>query len=79
MLYVEARACGRKAKSNHIGLQSPVATEKVKRKKFGTVTTTAARPTNLENLSNMLNNNDAQKTRGTTAPIIIDVLDDSSA
>ncbi|KZV14378.1 hypothetical protein F511_43465 [Dorcoceras hygrometricum] len=78
-LYAEVRSCGTKAKLEDIGLQSPVATEKIKRMKFCNVTTTAVKETELLTLGDQVNANDSQKTRGPTAPIIIDISDDSSA
>ncbi|KZV36595.1 TMV resistance protein N-like [Dorcoceras hygrometricum] len=78
-LYGEARSCGRKAKSINIGRQLPVAAEKVKRMKLCNVTTTAVKTTDLENVGDKLNTNDIQEKLGPTAPIIIDISDDSSA
>ncbi|KZV22306.1 hypothetical protein F511_34050 [Dorcoceras hygrometricum] len=78
-MFGEARSCGRKAKSDHIGLQSPVATETIKRMKFCKVSQTAAKKRDLETRRDKLNTNDVQKTREPTAPIIIDISDDSSA
>ncbi|KZV43360.1 hypothetical protein F511_19236 [Dorcoceras hygrometricum] len=78
-LYGEARSCGRKARSVHIGRHLPVAVKKVKRLKLCNVTTTIVKTPDLETVDDKLNTNVVEEKVGPSAPIIIDISDDSSA
>ncbi|KZV27329.1 hypothetical protein F511_02438 [Dorcoceras hygrometricum] len=76
-LYGEGRSCGRKKKLRNMGVNSPVASEKKKRMKFCNVTTSLMNKTEFERLPEKDNSKGAQKVRGPTIPIIIEISDDS--